>query len=158
MKTPHPVFDPDAPPTAEEQAQAEALAQALEPGAASSPPELAEPLATAALLRQSAHAPLPEHVLAEVLAALPARQPRRWWLWPAIAVPIAASVLFLAAGSLSMRASRAPAVAVVPRPVPPLPLLRAQAEVARGDSKALATLDAEMRTYRARFYGSQGRR
>jgi hypothetical protein len=167
MKTPHPAFDPDALPTAEEQAQAEALAQALEQGA--SPPlpaELAEPLETAALLRQSAGAPLPARVLAEVLPALPARRPRRRrWLWPALAIPATAALLVVAAASVTWRNPRMAATSATPTaavpvsaPRPPLPLLQAQAEAAHGDSKALATLDAEMRRYRATFYGSQGRR
>jgi hypothetical protein len=170
--------DPDAVASAEEQAQAAALAQALDKGPATpASAELGEALETAALLAQSSHASMPEpgRVLDAVLPALQARRPRRrWWLWPAIAVPAAATMLFLGTATMMMsrssprmaayveaRPTTTPspepvAVAVAPTlPRAPLPLLRAQAELARGNRSALATLDAEMRRYRTNFYASR---
>jgi hypothetical protein len=148
--------DPDLPATAEELAQAEALARALDGAAGGGSPELD----TAALLRQARGAEVPE-VIDEILPALKARPRRRWWLWPVMLVPAAAGLLVLATGTLSYRAERAPSTvssrpAGAPRPSPAL--LAAQTRAASGDPAALVALEAEMRFYRLKMYGEGGRR
>lgn len=148
--------DPDLPPTAEELAQAEALARSLDGAGAGGSPELE----TAALLRQARGAEVPE-VIDEILPALKARPRRRWWVWPAMLVPAAAGLLVLSTGTLSYRAARAPSAesarpAGLPRPSPAL--LAAQTRAASGDPAALVALEAEMRSYRLKMYGERGRR
>jgi hypothetical protein len=167
MKTPNDVFEPDARVTPEEQAQALALARALEKGGGQDESlvkaALAESLETAALLRQSQQGKLPEpsHVMDAVLPALQARRkPRRWWLWPAILLPATTVALVIVAVPMQMRSS-APAPVAVPTVItlqPTVELLKAQADLARGDRKALAALDKEMRRYRESFYSALGAR
>ncbi len=157
MKTPYDEIDPDAPPSAEEQAAASALARALEQGASALPPQppsVADALDTAALLRQTRAGQLPP---LDAALPVPAPRKRRWWIWPALAVPAAAVLLIMLTVPMAAKHS-APVTAAVVTPAsrPPLPLLRAQAEVARGNREALAALDAEMQRYRATFFSPPG--
>jgi hypothetical protein len=140
--------------TAEEVAQAEALARALEEegrrveGAD-------DVLETAAFLRHvrtvQTGAAAPGAVGApdgRTLAAVDARHPRlRWrWLVPALSVPAVVAVLL--AGSMDWRAGP-----VAPLPAPPRELLQAQARAAGGHAD-VAALDRLMRDYRASYYAA----
>jgi hypothetical protein len=144
--------DPDLPATAEELAQAEALARSLDGAGGGGSPELE----TAALLRQAHGAEVPE-VVDEILPALKARPRRRWWLWPVMLVPAAAGLLVLATGTLSYRAARPTALqqdAIRPPATQPpsAELLAVQSRAATGDRAALAALEAEMRRFRPRLF------
>jgi hypothetical protein len=160
--------DFDDEPTAEEQAEAEALARALERGDAAPPadgagaraPAPADAVATAALLRHAARAPGAAADRQARLSAAAARvrlpaaarpRPRRWrlaWLVPAALVPALAAMFLLTA-----RTRQAPTLGArdVVLPAPDVALLQAQARAARG-GEGLAALDRQMRGYRARFY------
>ena len=160
-----PDADLGAEPSAEERAEAEALARALEPGApaAARPPE--DALATAALLRHARRARDPGEparagsriAAAEVraLAAVDRRRPRRRrWLLPALLVPAAAAALIVAI----MPAKRSFWSSVAREPVipkPPATLLEAQAKAARGGGD-LSALDRQMRDYRRAYYAALG--
>jgi len=161
----------EPPPTAQERAEAEELARALEPGAptgtpgtpAAAAPE--DALAAAALLRQARRAQAPEaaarerdRLAAAGARALPvtaARAPRRRrWLWPALVAPAFA----VAAAMLLFVQARGPARRVALRgltlpPAPPVALLQAQARAVRGRAD-LAALDRQMRDYRAAYYAA----
>jgi len=143
--------DPDLPATAEELAQAAALARSLDDAGIGTGPELE----TAALLRQACGAEVPD-VIDEVLPALKTRRRRRWWLLPAMLVPAAAGLLVVGTGLLSYRAAEPPAGrdAFFPRRAaqPSPELLVAQSRAASGDRASLAALETEMRRYRPRFY------
>jgi hypothetical protein len=143
--------------TAEERAEAEALARALERGGAGAMgPE--DAASAAALLRAAARPELEparlEAAAARGRAALAARRrPRRLWLLPVLLAPAAAAAaLFLVASSQRSAglASRAPRA---PLPVPSAELLEAQARAARGRPD-LTALDAEMRDFRAAYYAA----
>jgi len=161
MKEPFDENEADAPATPEELAQAEALALGLE-GRGAGP---ASELETVALLRQARGAEVPD-VRAQVVPALAARRPRRWWLLPTVLVPATAALVMM--GAVTMRAREpatmtkgGPSPSLVPAPTPPLPtvaLLQAQAKAAQGDRRALAALASEMRRYRSAFYRSAGGR
>lgn len=152
--------DPDLPATAEELAEAEALAQTLEKRNAGTGPELE----TAALLRQARGVEVPE-VLERVLSAVTPRRRRRWWLLPALLAPVAAGLLMMASG-LSVRRFAPPEPGQLnfyPRreaqtPPPSAELLRAQSHAASGERDALAALEAEMRVYRAQAFQERRRR
>jgi hypothetical protein len=143
--------DPDLPATAEELAQAEALARSLDGAGRGTSPELE----TAALLRQARGAEVPD-VIDEVLPVLKTRRQRRWWLLPAMLVPAAAGLLVVGMGRLSYRASapRAGRDSCFPQRAPraSAELLAAQSRAASGDRASLAALEAEMRRYRPKFY------
>jgi hypothetical protein len=167
MSKPFDESEVDAPVTPEEQAQAEALAQALEGQGVGPDPEFE----IAALLRQARGAETPD-VRAQVLPTLAARRPRRWpWLVAGLAVPATAVVLMIATTTMRMESSaprgvpasatpagvmaRGAVGARVPeRPAPPptAAVLQVQAKAARGDRQALAALESEMRGYRSDFY------
>jgi hypothetical protein len=144
-------FDnPDLPATAEELAQAEALAKALDGTRADLGPELE----TASLLRQAHGTHIPD-VLDQVLPTLRARPRRRWWLLPVLLVPATVGLLVVGATMVSHRPvpqsigqNCIPAQAGLPS----AELLAAQANAARGDRAALAALEAEMRRSRPRIY------
>ena len=154
------IDDPDQPATAEELAEAEALAQALEKGSAGTGSELE----AAALLRQARGVEIPD-VLDRVLPTLAVRRWRRWWLLPALLAPAAAGLLMMA-GGLSLRRSAPPVSDQYdshrPRAAQPPPpsaeLLRAQSRAAGGERNALAALEAEMRAYRAQAFQERKRR
>jgi hypothetical protein len=161
MNKPFDETELDVPATPEEQAQAEALAHALENSGAGAASDEFE---TATLLRQ-AHADttsLEKSALAQVLPALQGRRKaKRWWIVPAILVPATAGLLLLVL-PMGARFALAPTLSgqapKVPRghasPAPSSVLLHAQASAARGNRQAFAILDAQMRRYRAEFYRS----
>jgi len=164
--------DDDDLPTAEELAEAEALARALEPpasGQTAAPPASgggtpapADALATAALLRyarDTARGEAPgrarvaaaaDRVRPGLDARLDARPRRRRWLMSAaLAAPAAAAI---ALAYLTVRSTDERAAAPPPSlPAPTVGLLERQARAARG-REGLAALDAQMREYRAAFY------
>jgi hypothetical protein len=148
-----PIGDEEA--TAEEVVQAEALARALEEDEGRRVEGADDVLETAAFLHHvravQTGAAQPAAVAApdgRTLAAVDARHPRlRWrWLIPALLVPAAVGLLL----STSMEWRTAP---VAPLPVPPLALLQAQAQAAKGRAD-LAALDRLMRDYRASYYAA----
>ena len=153
----------DDEPTAEELAEAEALARALEPGAAAVPgggrPAPEDALATAALLRharQVGAAPAPVAAQAAAARALESRRraPRWRWLIPAFALPVAAVVTLVSTVTLrSSRVGSGASAPPVPLPAPAITLLEAQARAARGRAD-LAALDQQMRAYRDALYGA----
>jgi hypothetical protein len=155
--------DDDDAPTADELAEAEALARALDPAVPAAPggrPAPEDALATAALLRharQLGAAAAPAHAGAAAARALAARGgTRRWWQWrwrwqwmvPTFAVPAVALVVLIS-NVRGVRSSR-PAT---PLPAPAFTLLEAQAQAARGHTD-LAALDQQMREYRSALYGA----
>ena len=141
----------DQDPTPEEQREAEALARALEGDASAAPP--ADVRATVGMLRHAGRgaALAPDRAAAVRARAAetlvrPARRRARW-LW--LAAPVAAAA---AAVVLVMVVRRPPSPGALPLPAPSLPLLAAQAAAARGDARALDTLDQQMRAYRASMF------
>ena len=154
-------------PTAEERAEAEALARALEPGAAGGTPPPDDALATAALLRHARRAQDPgdparagARIAAAEARVLPAvdrlRPLRRRWVLPALLVPAgAAAALMLTVGTQQHRALVAglPSEAMVPKP--PVALLEAQAKAAHAGGD-LSALDRQMRDYRRAYYAALG--
>jgi hypothetical protein len=150
----------DDEPTAEELAEAEALARALDPGAAAaaSPggrPAPEDALATAALLRharQAGAAPVPAGARVTAARALERRRPPGWrWVVSVFVLPAAAAAtitLFVTFGLRSYRQSGRAAL-----PAPAITLLEAQARAARGKAD-LAALDRQMRAYRTALYGA----
>jgi hypothetical protein len=159
-------------PTAEERAEAEALARALEAGA----PDALQPddaLATAALLRHARRAQDPGDgaraetriaaAAARVLPAIDRRRPRRRrWLLPALLVPAGAAALLVVSATLTTRtrlqfiSASVTLEAAVPRAIPPpVALLEAQARAARGGAD-LSALDRQMRDYRQAYYSAAG--
>jgi hypothetical protein len=149
-------FMKDDEPTPEEQREAEALARALageRPDAAAPPPEALE---AAALLRHARSGgqldPARQQALAERLRAELGPRPRRRrspWLW--LLAPLgagAAAALILAVGA--PRPRELPRLTTLPPPAPSL--LAAQARAARGQPAALASLDAQMRSYRRELH------
>lgn len=156
--------DEESLPTAEELAEAEALARALEGDAPAGEPALDDVVATAALLRRARDTQSNERRLEEdrriaegvapSLAALDARRRRRgrWrWLAPAVLVPAAAAAVLIAT------AGRHAGPGAPPVPAPPLALFEAQARAASGRAD-LALLDREMRAYRETVYAALGER
>ncbi|HLK91797.1 MAG TPA: hypothetical protein VKZ18_18040 [Polyangia bacterium] len=155
--------DEEREPSAEEIAEAEALARALEKDAPAGPSAAApgDALGAAALLRR-AHAVQSAERRAEEsrrlaaaagqgVAALRARRPARlrWsWLAPTLLVPAAAAVLFVVTGRRAAGPAAAPAL-----PAPTVTLLEAQARAASGRAD-LAALDDEMRAYRESLYAA----
>ena len=157
--------DSEAPPTAAEIAEAEALARALEGGApASEGAAPREALEAAALLRHARRAGAPEtaaddraRIAAAAARALPAvdglataasrRLRRRRWLYPALLAPAAAAAFALVAFPLQ-RAGRTPRLRA-----PPVTLLEAQARAAR-EGADLGALERQMRGYRAAYYAA----
>ena len=149
--------DEEREPSAEEIAEAEALARALEKDPTARAPE--DALAAAALLRRAHDARSDERRAGEAqrlaagaaraFGALDARRPRRRWRWlvPALVVPAAAAVVLFAA----VRRTTAPAAPAVP--APPVALLEAQAQAAAGRAD-LAALDRDMRVYRQTLYAA----
>ena len=138
--------------TEAERAEAEALARALERGAArDAGPE--DAVAPAALLRAAAR-PAPDAARLEAAAArgraaLGARRPSRLrWLFPIVLAPSAA-----AAAVALFFVSSARHAPVPPLPQPSAALLEAQARAARGRPD-LTALDAQMRDYRAAYYAA----
>lgn len=155
--------DEELPPTAEELAEAEALARALEPGAPRGEAAPEDVLAAAALLRRAHDGESTQRRatedrriaggVARALAALEARRParprRRWLALPALLVPAAAAAVLLVVSR------RGGAPSVPPVPAPPLALIEAQARAASGRAD-LAMLDREMRAYRETIYVALG--
>jgi hypothetical protein len=150
-------------PTAEELAEAEALAHALEGDASHGVTGPEEVLAAAALLRRARDGQSSERQATEsrrvaagvesALAALDARRPtrpRRRWLAPALLVPAAAAVLLV-----TIRRGTGPGAP--PLPAPPLALIEAQGRAASGGAD-LAVLDRQMRAYRETIYVALGAR
>jgi hypothetical protein len=154
-------FPEDQAPTPDEEREAAALARALERSGGAEEAAPPDALAAAALLRY-AHGggdldPSRGRSLAAGLAAelaarvAPTAPPRRWWSrrWLWIAGPLAgaaAMALVLVVGTARFRAARAPGGATPPPPS--VALLEAQAAAARGEARAWAALDREMRAYR----------
>ena len=137
-------WDDMDPPSAEELAEAEALARALDRGVSGGGHD--DLLGTAALLRYDQDQgalpePRSEALLAEVLSTV--RRPKkrsglqRWF--PAFATA-AAAVALVVAGSLAVDSARPPL------PAPSVALLRAQAAAATGNAEAL---DGAMEGYRS---------
>jgi hypothetical protein len=166
--------DPEAPPTADEAREAEALARALEPGAgagerAGAPADL---LAAAALVREAgAGVPLAAERAAAVAArlapSLEGRRRSRRSRWRPVAAAASglvvcsmAALVFLSVRSTFERAPTAAAFALQSRPLPAPPpaLLDAQAAAARGGAPALAALDRQMRAYRHQYLDELARR
>ncbi len=157
-------LDPE--PSAEERAQADALARALEPEARGATPAPEDALAAAALLRHARRAQAPDesaHAGARIAAAgarvLPAvdrRRPRRRWLWPSLLVPAAAAALIVTT-TLTARHRVDVATSVADRviPAPSLTLLEAQAQAAHAGAD-LSALDRQMREYRRAYYAAVG--
>ncbi len=143
----------DDEPSEEERLEAEALARALDRGAARDPvPE--DALGAAALLR-FAHGAAeldPERSQAILEAALPKqRKPpvsRRIGIWASLGLAAAAVGTFLLARTTE------PTLL----PPPPSELLSAQLSAARPGVESLAALEAEMRPYRGRVYAALGER
>jgi len=159
--------DLDAEPSADERAEAEALARTLEAGAPAAAPE--DALAAAALLRHARRAQEPDEPAragariaaaeARGMAAVDKRRPRRRrWLLPALLVPATAAAVLVVTVMPARRSylspvASAPAEPVVPKP--PATLLEAQAKAARGGGD-LAALDRQMRDYRRAYYAALG--
>jgi hypothetical protein len=136
--------------TAEERAEAEALARALERGGAKDAGP-ADAVAASAMLRAAAR-PAPDAAALEVAAArgraaLAGRRPRRRrWLLPVLAPTLAAAAVVLVARlTLQGPPHRLPE--------PSTALLEAQARAARGRAD-LTALDAQMGEYRAAYYAA----
>jgi hypothetical protein len=144
----------DDEPTPEELREAEALARALDgaPSDSAAPPEALE---VAALLRhaksEGALDPARTQALAAKLRA-GVRPPRRRWLWIALA-PVAAGVTAMVVLALTPIPEPVTVSRLRSLPVPAASLLQAQAEAARGQPRALADLDAQMRAYRQTLFG-----
>ena len=130
----------------QQRAEAEALARALD-GAA---PETAPPpeaLEAAALLRHAKSEGALDPARLQALGAklrAEVRPPRRrrWWIWILPPLAVGAAVLLL------VPRTRPP----LTLPTPAASLLAAQAEAARGNGEALASLDEQMRSYRRALY------
>jgi hypothetical protein len=151
----------DEAPTPDEEREAAALARALEPSGGAEEAAPPDALAAAALLRY-AHGgggldPSRGRTLAAGLGAelaarvAPTAPPRRWWSrrWLWVAGPLAGAAAMasvLVVGTARYRAASAPERATPP--APSVALLEAQAAAARGDARAWAALDREMRAYR----------
>jgi hypothetical protein len=149
-------------PTAEELAEAEALARALEGGTSPSVTGPEDVLAAAALLRRARDSQSSERRASDdrriaggvehALRALDARRPvrpRRRWLGPALLLPAAAAAILLVA----IRRGTGPGAS--PVPAPPLALIETQARAASGGAD-LALLDRQMRAYREAVYAALG--
>jgi hypothetical protein len=157
-------LDPE--PSAEERAEAEALARALEPEARGATPVPDDALAAAALLRHARRAQAADesaHTGARIAAAgarvLPAvdrRRPRRRWLWTALLVPAATAALIVTT-TMTARHRVDVAISVADRvvPAPSLTLLEAQAQAAHAGAD-LSVLDRQMREYRRAYYAAVG--
>jgi hypothetical protein len=163
-----PHADLDAEPSAEERAEAEALARALEAGAPAAAPPPEDALAAAALLQHAQRtqdAGEPARAGARVaaaeargLAAVDRRRPRRRrWLLPALLVPATAAAALIVTVMPATRSHRftasSPVEPVIPKP--PARLLEAQAKAARGGGD-LSALDRQMRDYRRAYYAALG--
>jgi hypothetical protein len=140
----------DDEPTADEQAQAEALARALagEPEGQRPPPEALDSAALLGFARSGGTADparlaaVRDRTRADVLAGLRPRRKRRWWAW--MSAPLAAG----AAAGLVLATRPAPRFSDSRWPAPPAALLETQAAAARGERGALGRLDEQMRVYR----------
>ena len=138
----------EKPPTAEELAEAESLARALEDGAGPGGDTSAvnDALAAANLLRASARPTLSE-MRARAVLNRAWRTPRRAIARAALAAVAAAVAVVLV---FALR-PRQPA----PLPAPGPDLLRAQLAAARPDgSAAMSRLDSEMSAYREQVFGA----
>lgn len=156
-------LDPE--PSAEERAEAAALARALEPEARGAAPAPDDALAAAALLRHTQRAQAPgesartEARLAAAgargLSAVDRRRPRRrWWLLPALLVPAAAAAMVvMTTVAPRHRLSLAVSVSAPVIPAPPVTLLEAQAQAAHAGAD-LSVLDRKMRAYRMAYYAA----
>jgi hypothetical protein len=153
-------------PSAEERAEAEALARALEPDATGSTSAPDEALAAAALLRHARRMQAPDESArtearlaaagARALSAVDQRRPRRgWWLLPALLVPAAAAAALVVMTALTPghRGSVAISTGAPMIPAPPVTLLAAQAQAAHAGAD-LAALDRQMRAYRMAYYAA----
>jgi len=146
-------------PSPDEQAEAEALALALEgvPGK-QPPPDALEAAGLLELDGQAMSAEREQAVWERIEAALPgvegrpARPAWRRWLLPVGSVALAAA----AALALVVALPGAPGATALPRPDPGL--LQHQAEAASGADRAAVRLDADMRAYRANMFASLRRR
>jgi hypothetical protein len=159
----------DAEPSAEERAEAEALARALQAGAPAAAPPPEDALAAAALLRHARRAQDPGEPArdgarlaaaeARALAAVDKRRPRRRrWLLPALLVPASAAAALIVAVMPATRSRLAPVASSPVEPVipkPPTTLLEAQAKAARAGGD-LSALDRQMRDYRRAYYAALG--
>jgi hypothetical protein len=151
---------PDREATAEEVAEAAALAEALErgpsAGAALAPPT--DALEAAALLRLGRDggalpADRQRAVLADLLPVVARRRARRWrWL----ALPTAAALAAAAALFFSLQLHSRPQP-VTRRLVPSVALLHAQAEATRPGGGA-EPLERQMQTYRERMLAALAER
>jgi hypothetical protein len=134
-------------PTPDELREAEALARALEgqPGEAAAPPEALE---AAAFLRHGGGELDPNHAAALAARLRAEIQPRRrtwlWWLAPLVAGATAVA--------LCVPARRHELPSLTSLPSPPPALLAAQAQVARGQGRAIDDLDGQMRAYRKEMF------
>jgi hypothetical protein len=152
----------DDEPTPEELRDAEALARALDGATPKSAPP-PEALEVAALLRHAKSGGELDPARAQAIAAglrADVRPPRRRrWLWIAAPLAVGAAGLLLLPSMLMLRTG--PVGITGPRsralPAPPASLLAAQAEAARGQPRALAELDAQMRAYRRALFREGGR-
>jgi hypothetical protein len=138
-------MDEELKPSAEELAEAEALARELEEP--SSAPQPADALEAAALLRASVESELSDQrldaVRERVLERAAPRAKVSWLPWAAPAAALAAA----AAALLVFLPTAAPESTALP--APGAGLLKAQAEVAQGESAAL--LRATMKRYRTEY-------
>lgn len=151
-------------PSADERAEAEVLARALEPEARGARPAPEDALAAAALLRHARRAQAPDESAraaarvaaagARVLPVVDRRRPRRRWLWPVLLVPAAAAALI---GTTTMTKGHPGSVAssLAERVMPPVTLLEAQAQAAHAGAD-LSVLDRQMREYRRAYYAAIG--
>ena len=150
----------DDEPTPEELREAEALARALEGATPESAPP-PEALEVAALLRHAKSGgeldPSRAQAIAAGLRASVRPLRRRRWLWIAAPLAVGAAGLLLLPVTLTRRESHSFPVGITgpkprPLPAPPASLLAAQAQAARGQPRALAELDTQMRTYRQALF------
>jgi hypothetical protein len=142
----------DIEPTAEELAEAEALARALERGHGPTP---AKELETAALLRYAKDrgALDPEKselILADALARARPRARKSSWRFVLLgALGLSAAA---AAAVLVLQSEQAPGASALP--VPPRALLDAQVRATAAESASLEPLGAELQPYRVAVYSA----
>lgn len=156
----------EAEPSAEERAEAESLARALEAGAPGAPALPDDALAAAALLQHARRGQAPDESArtearlaaagARVLPAVDRRRSRRrWWLLPALLVSAAGAAALIVMTTIATPHRIAVEVSVGPPviPAPPMALLEAQAQAAHAGAD-LAVLDRKMRAYRTAYYAA----
>ena len=142
----------DLEPTAEELAEAEALALALERGHGAAP---AKELETAALLRfakdrGALDAEKSQLILADALARARPRPPKSSWrgvLFGALGLSAAAAAVLLV-----LQTEQAPEASALP--APPRALLDAQIRATAQESASLEPLGAELQPYRVAVYSA----